>query len=127
MANAQGVNTDEFAQRMYEIVSPAIKEAMKGSNDGKQADPTLGRYTGSYESGFGGEIAIVEWEDSLAVLSLPDSNPMRDLTRLKHVGEHSFRRVRKDESLAEVITFEMGPDGRAARLVWNSNQYRRVR
>jgi CubicO group peptidase (beta-lactamase class C family) len=127
MTNAQGVNASDFAQRMYEIVSPAIKEAVKPSRILKQPDFDASRYTGSYESGFAGETAIVEWEDGLAALSMPVANPMRSLTKLKKVGEHTFRRIRNDESLGEAVTFEMGPDGRAARLIWHSNQYRRVR
>lgn len=47
--------------------------------------------------------------------------------KLRKTGEHTFRRVRKDEALGEEIVFEMGPDGRAARLEWHSNLYRRVR
>ncbi len=127
MTNAQGVNAGDFAQRIYDIVGPAIKEAIKSSSPAKQPAFDTSRYTGSYETGFAGETAIVEWEDGLAALSLPTANPMRGLTKLKKVGEHTFRRIRSDESLGELITFEMGPDGRAARLIWHSNQYRRVR
>jgi hypothetical protein len=35
--------------------------------------------------------------------------------------------VRDDEELGEEIVFEMGPDGRAARLKWHSNYYPRIR
>jgi CubicO group peptidase (beta-lactamase class C family) len=127
MANAQGVNTTELAQRVYEIVAPTLKPSLKEDEPRENPAPDLSRYTGGFESGFGGETAIFEWEDGLAALSLPSSNPMRDLTKLKKVGEHSFRRVRKDEALGETIVFEMGPDGKASRLIWHSNQYRRVR
>jgi hypothetical protein len=129
LANAQGVNASEFAQRMYEILAPAIKEATKDlKSSASKQDDGLARYTGSYESGFGGEFAVVEWEEGLAILGLPTLNPMRGLTKLKKVGEHIFRRVRKDdETLGESIVFEIGPDGRAARLVWHSNRYGRVR
>jgi CubicO group peptidase (beta-lactamase class C family) len=127
MANAQGVNTTEFAQRVYEIVAPAVKAAAKPapSEASKQKDE-LARYAGTYESGFAGEIAIVEWEDGLAALSLPTMDPVRGLMKLKKAGEHTFRRIRKDETLGEALVFEMGADGRAARMVWHSNQYRRA-
>jgi CubicO group peptidase (beta-lactamase class C family) len=128
MANAQGVNTTEFAQRMYDIVAPAIKAAVKPSaGDAKQQSGALSAYTGNYETGFAGEIAIVEWEEGLAVLSLPSMDPVRGLTKLKKVGDHTFRRIRKDEALGEALVFEMGPDGRAVRMIWNSNQFRRTR
>jgi CubicO group peptidase (beta-lactamase class C family) len=128
MANAQGVNTTEFAQRMYDIVAPAIKAAVKpSSNDAKQQKAELAGYTGAYESGFGGEIAIVEWEDGLAVLLLPTMDPVRGLIKLKKVGDHTFRRIRKDEALGETLVFEVGADSRAVRMMWHSNQYRRTR
>lgn len=127
MANAQGVGATEYAQRMYEIVAPAIKEAVKPSGSVKQPQAEMSRYAGTYESGFGGELAVVEWEDGLAAVSLPTVNPMRTLTKFKKVGEHTFRRVRKDEALGEAIVFELGADGRASRLIWHSNQFRRVR
>lgn len=129
LANAQGVNASDFAQRMYEILAPAIKEATKDlKSSNKKQDDKLARYRGSYESGFGGEVAVVEWEEGLAIVGLPTLNPMRGLIKLKKAGEHIFRRVRKDdETLGESIVFEIGPDGRAARFVWHSNQYQRVR
>ena len=128
MANAQGVNTGEFVQKMYDIVAPAIKAASKPAmNEAKQPRTDLARYPGTYESGFGGEIAIIEWEDGLATLSLPTMEPVKGLSKLKKVGEHTFRRIRKDEALGETLVFEMGPEGKPVRLIWHSNQYRRVR
>jgi CubicO group peptidase (beta-lactamase class C family) len=149
MANAQGVNTGQFAQRMYEIMAPAIRTAAPKKTAGKpsesdspqskpeskeartkavQAAKELERYTGTYESGFAGEIAVVVWEDALASFGLPSMNPMEGLAKLERTGEHTFRRVRKDDqSLGETIVFEMGPDGRAERLRWHSNVYRRTR
>lgn len=128
LANAQGVNTGEFVQQMYNIVAPAIKAATKpAATEAGQPKPDLARYTGIYESGFAGETAIIEWEDGLAALSLPTMDPVKGLTKLKNVGENTFRRVRKDEALGETIVFELGSEGQAVRLIWNSNQFRRVR
>ncbi|HWO01787.1 MAG TPA: serine hydrolase domain-containing protein [Blastocatellia bacterium] len=128
MANAQGVDSDEFAQSAYDIIAHAIKAALKeGDEKARKQSPGLSAYTGCYESGFSGETAIVEWEDGLAAVRLPTMNPIKELTKLKKVGEHSFRRVRKDEALGETIVFEMGADGKATRLIWNSNHFRRTR
>jgi CubicO group peptidase (beta-lactamase class C family) len=128
MANAQGVNTGEFVQQMYDIVAPVLKAASKPApNEAGQPKEDLARYTGTYESGFGGEVAIIEWEDGLAALSLPTMEPVKGLTKLKKTGEHTFRRIRKDEALGETLVFEMGHEGQAVRMIWNSNQYRRVR
>lgn len=127
MANALGVNSQQWAQRMYDIVAPAINAAVKTDDKPKAPDPELSKYLGTYDASFGGEIAIVRWEDGLGMLNLPTMEPVKNLTKLKKVGEHTFRRVRKDEALGEAIVFEMGPDGRPLRLVWHNNYYPRVR
>jgi CubicO group peptidase (beta-lactamase class C family) len=128
MANAQGVNTGEFVQKMYDILAPAIKTATRPVTiDSGQPKPDLSRYTGIYESGFAGETSIVEWEDGLAALSLPTMDPVKDLTKLKRVSDNTFRRIRKDEALGETVVFEMGGEGQVVRMIWNSNQFRRVR
>ena len=128
MANAQGVNTGEFVQQMYNMVAPVIKAAAKpATNEARQPEANLARYAGTYESGFAGELAIVEWEDGLAALSLPTMDPVRSMMKLKKTGEHTFRRIRKDEALGETLVFELGRDGHIVRIIWNSNQYQRIR
>ncbi|MBC7789077.1 MAG: serine hydrolase [Anaerolineae bacterium] len=138
MANALGVDSDEFAQRMYEIVAPALKTAAKDtinllrkdSPKATQTDTalqTLRKYAGVYESSFGGEIAVLPWEEGLAALFLPTMNPVKELVKLRKVGEHTFRRIRKDDALGEAIIFEMKADGRPSRFIWHSNHYRRMR
>jgi CubicO group peptidase (beta-lactamase class C family) len=127
MANAQGVNAQQYAQRMYDIVAPAIKEAVKNPDAAKPYDAELAKYQGAYSTGFGGETAVVLWEDGLATLSLPTTDPVRGLNKLRKTGENTFRRVRKDDALGEAIVFEIGPDGTVSRMIWNSNYYSRLR
>jgi CubicO group peptidase (beta-lactamase class C family) len=140
MANAQGVNTAPLVQRMYDMLGPALRAATgkkddESKDDGGEAaqktpekapDASLENYRGLYASGFAGEIAIVIWEDGLASVGLPTLDPVAGMMKLKKVGDHTFRRVRKDDSLGETIVFDMGPDGRAERLRWHSNLYRRT-
>jgi CubicO group peptidase (beta-lactamase class C family) len=126
MSNALGVDSEGFARRIYDIVAPAIKAAVKDPAGTKPVDPELKKYTGSY-SGAWGEIAMIVWEGGLAAVDLPTWDPVKDLTKLKKTGENTFRRVRKDDVLGEEIVFEMGPDGRPARMKWHSNYYPRVR
>jgi hypothetical protein len=72
-------------------------------------------------------MAVVRWEDGLALLPLPTSEPVRAISKLRKTGEHTFRRIRKDEALGEEFVFEMAEGGKAKRIVWNNNYYRRVR
>jgi CubicO group peptidase (beta-lactamase class C family) len=127
MTNAQGVNTTTYAQSIYNIMAPAIQAAVADSAKKITAKPGLAKFAGTYEMGFSGETAIVQWEDGLAAVNLPTMEPVRGLTRLRQVGENTFRRVRRDGQLGETIVFDMGADGRPTKLVWFSNNYRRVR
>jgi hypothetical protein len=63
--------------------------------------------------------------EDLAMLPLPTMDPMAALMKLRKVGEHTFRRVRKDGELAEPIVCEVGPDGKALRDIQHSNPYDR--
>ncbi len=125
MANAQDVDSEMYAKGLYDIVGPVAAAAAKEKSGGKAPDAgdgSLDAYTGSYADTFSNtETAIVRWEDGLAMLSLPTEEPMKALRKLRRVGEHTFRRVRKDETLGETVVFEIGPDGRAVRFVHHSN------
>jgi CubicO group peptidase (beta-lactamase class C family) len=128
LSNAQGVDTGQWAQRLYDIVAPAVRDAVKEPDKGKAPDPELRKYAGTYsEQPWGGEVAVLPWEEGLAMLSLPTMDPVKDLVKLKKTGENTFRRIRKDEKLGEEIVFDMGPDGRATRFTHQSNHFPRLR
>ena len=126
LSNALGVDSELFAQRIYDIVAPAVLAAVKDPKGAKAVDPDLKKYTGSYASTFGGEIAIVVWEDGLSSVWLPTMDPVRGLTKLRKTGVDTFRRVRQDGELGEEVVFEMGADGVPTRLKWHSNYYPRT-
>ena len=126
LSNAHEAASEGFAQCLYDIVAPAIKDAVKNPSAAKKPDPKLNRYLGGY-SAWNGELAVLLWGDGLGVMDLPTMNPVKSIVKLKKTGEHAFRRVREDEELGEEVVFEMGRDGRAARLKWHSNYYPRVR
>jgi CubicO group peptidase (beta-lactamase class C family) len=127
MANAQGVDAEGLAQRLYDIVAPALRAAKKGREKAKTPAPELRRYAGTYSAApWGGEILVLPWEEGLALVSVPTMNPMKGMAKLKKTGEHSFRRVRKDEALGEEIVFEMDASGRPLRFKRHNNYYPRV-
>jgi CubicO group peptidase (beta-lactamase class C family) len=129
LANAQGVNTNQWSQKLYDLVAPAIKAATRepaAAAKAKPEDPALQKYEGTYSSGFAGETAIFAWEDGLGMLFLPTMEPVKGIVKLKKTGENVFRRVRKDEKLGEELVFELGPDGRASRFRFHSNYQKRV-
>jgi CubicO group peptidase (beta-lactamase class C family) len=124
-ANAM-VNSGLYAQKMYDIMAPVLTQAAKGET--KAVDTTLSAYTGTYSAQpWGGETAVIAWEDGLAELGLPNTDPLNDLTKLRKTGEHTFRRIRKNGDLGETVTFEMGPDGKPLAYRQHGNRYPRVK
>ena len=126
LSNAHEASSGTYTQGLYDLVAPAVKDAVKNPAAAKKADKELNSYLGTYKS-WSGELAVIIWEGSLATLSLPTTNPVKAVTKLKKTGKHTFRRIRDDEELGEEVVFEIGPDGRAARLRWHSNFYPRIR
>lgn len=123
LANASGVNTGRYAKNLYDLISPTFK-----SKPAEAEPPPMSAYTGSYDAfPWGGETIIVAWGDGLASIDLPTENPKRDMDRYRKTGEHTFRRIRSDDTLGEEVRFEIGPDGRATRLWVHSNLYPRMK
>ncbi|GIW52262.1 MAG: hypothetical protein KatS3mg081_1617 [Gemmatimonadales bacterium] len=127
MANALGVSPQPYTMRMYELVAPAIRAALQGEAVARGPDPAWEKYYGTYSASFGGEAAVIPWEDGLGLVYFPTENPRRAVTKLRHVSGHTFRRVRDDGELAEEVIFEVDSGGRVLRFVRNSNYYPRVR
>jgi CubicO group peptidase (beta-lactamase class C family) len=128
LANAQSVDSPEWAMRLYDIVAPAVAAAAKDPGKAKAPDPSLSVYAATYDAQpWAGEVLILPWEDGLAMLELPTMNPVKDLEKLKKTGDHRFRRIRKDGELGEEIVFVMGPDGKPERFTQHHNFLRRLR
>lgn len=128
LANAM-INTGQYAQNMYGIMAPALRAAARDTSAGKPVDASLARYAGRYSSQpWGSETLIVPWEDGLASVGLPSTNPMGSMTRLRRVdgAEHTFRRVRSDDTLGETWIFSLDPDGRATHYTVHNNHYPRL-
>ena len=124
MTNGHEVSPGAYTQRAFDIVAPAISRAIESPGEAKPADPTLAKFVGRYDRPLGGETHVLIVDGRLVTASMPTTNPQ--LTKLERTGENTFRRVRDDGELAEVITFEVGPDGEVTRMVRNSNYSMRV-
>jgi CubicO group peptidase (beta-lactamase class C family) len=127
MTNGQGTNTGMYASRTFDAVAPAITAALQSPGEGKAPNPAYEKYVGRYERPLGGESYVLHWKGSLAVLSLPSSDPSDSLTRLKHIEGDVFRRIRDDDALGEEITFEVDDQGEVVRMWRHSNPAFKVR
>lgn len=131
MVNAMGVSASQIAMRAYRIMTPALKEAVadsaKTDETQEEEDQSFEPYLGSYRGAWG-DAAVLRWKGGLALVSLPTDDPLDSLTRLRRTGPHTFVRVREDEDIpGEEILFEVGADGRATRLIRNSQPMERLR
>ena len=127
MVNAQGVSPSAFAQEIFQFVSPAILAASEKSGEAEKQDPTLAKFVGRYDRPLGGETHVFIKDGQLVLMSLPSDSPSSSLTKLKHIDNNVFRRVREDKELAEAVIFELDRDGNVSRLIRNSQYYIRVR
>jgi CubicO group peptidase (beta-lactamase class C family) len=116
LTNTIGSEPGFYAAKAFDLIAPAIDAARKAPDEAPARNTDWDRYTGVYDS-IWGQVAIVPWQDGLALLELESRNPAEDMMRLQHVGEHTFRRVREDDdSLGETVYFEVGDDGRVRRF-----------
>ena len=107
---------------VYILWHRRFRPADRNRAGGAAADRgTLMRFTGTYQRPLGGESAVLIREGDLHVLPLPTDDPLDALTRLRHIEDGVFRRVRDNGDLGEQFRFEALPDGRM--LMWRNDNY----
>lgn len=122
MTNSRSVRSRTYTQTAYNILAPAIKTALDTSKVAKAAKPEWEMYTGMYERPLGGETHVIFWKGELATIYLPTENPLRSLTKLKHVEGHLFRRVRDNGELGTTVRFDVDDNGKVTRM-WSTVNY----
>ena len=127
LTNAIGSEVGSYTAAAFDLVAPAIERALKDPDGAPERDPALDRYTGIYTS-IWGQVAVIRWDDSLAMLWLRTRDPAESLNKLKKTGEHTFRRIREDdeEVLGEEYVFEVAEDGTVTQVTWHSNPYKKT-
>ncbi len=101
MTNASGVNSRMFAQQVYKIFSPVLKDE-NSKDEIKSLKPEFKKYLGHYsEAPWGGETAVISWEGELAMVGLPTTSPVKGIAKLKYIEDGTFKRIRDDDELGE--------------------------
>jgi len=127
LTSAIGSPVGFYAEKAADLLVPAIKAATSNPDDATAHDPELDRYVGIYDSSWG-QSAILHWKGGLAAMGLRTRDPKKALFKLEKTGEHTFRRVRKDdESLGEEFVFEVDENGTVTRFTSHSNWMTKVR
>jgi CubicO group peptidase (beta-lactamase class C family) len=124
MTNAHDVSPSSYVYEIFDLVTPAILDAVKNPGKGKRHDPGLDKFVGRYELPIGRETMVVIWEGELARMSVPTSNP--NPSKMRRVKGNIFRMVRRDGELGAEVIFETGPDGKVTRMIYHSQHYNRI-
>ena len=117
MINAGGTNPSKYVRAIRAI----LQKAMKGDQDSPEG-PDLEDYAGTYDSQpWWSAVVVLPWKGKLAHFSLPSSNPAEGMNLLRHIEGDTFRRIRKDDTLGETITFERDSSGKVFRMQRHNN------
>ena len=128
MANCLGIDVGTFAQNIYQVVAPAIKGATDSSGAGKTISSDWIKFTGTYTyDPWGGEVAVIPWNDEIRMAYFPTYSAPVNLTKLKHVKENVFQRVRDEDELGEEIEFIIGKDGKVESIKQHSNYWKKIK
>jgi len=127
LTSAIGSPVGFYAEKAADLLVPAIKAATGSPDDAPEHDPELERYVGLYDSSWN-QSAVLHWQGGLAIMGLGTRNPGEAIYKLKKTGEHTFRRVRKDdESLGEEFVFLVDENGEVIRFTSHSNWMTKIR
>jgi CubicO group peptidase (beta-lactamase class C family) len=137
MFNVDDGASGRFARQLYDFTAADIVRAAaarrppSGPAPQPQQPPEaagpvpvvdLTRYEGAYgRDRTANDVYVAPYGNELMVIDLFATAPASDITRLRHVQGHVFRRVRDNDTLAEEVRFDVAADGRATRLWWHSN------
>lgn len=128
MATANDVAPDAFVKTVYGLTKGGV-EKVYGENkdkDGakkpkKKGKPDLSDYEGYYAvDNYPWDTYIGVDEDGLFAVSIFDDNAAENIESFTHEEGDTFRRKRKDGSLAEPVIFERDASGRVVAVVQHS-------
>jgi len=100
LANRNRVDVDGYAIAILDILDAA------GTAEAETGGVDLDDYTGSYDlSPWDGEELVFRWNGGLAVVTLPNMNPVDSMTLLRHVAGDRFRTVRDNGDDGHEVRF----------------------
>jgi len=119
MINASGSNPNKYSNGIAAIMNK-MKTTKKDVDI--EASQKLKDYVGYYNNTpWWGETYIATLNGKLVSLRLPSEKPAEAMTFYKHVEGDIFRRVRKDKTLGETLTFIRDQDGKITKIERHGN------
>jgi D-alanyl-D-alanine carboxypeptidase len=122
LTNADDSNPPIFRDEIFNLVALAINKAVTPPAPPKQPDPAWEKYVGKYRNAWGDSRVLI-LDGELAIFCPTELDPKLTLAKLEPVREHTFRMICEDGymDIGELVIFELGPDGRVARLKIGEN------
>lgn len=122
MTNADDGQPGLYVEKAFEFVAPALAKAAAPPPPAKPFDPAWNLYVGKYRDPWGdSQVLILNGE--LAMIDPTEMDPQGTLLKLIPVGPHTFRMEGESgyADVGELVVFELGPEGKVARVKVGSN------
>ena len=123
MSNSEDGSPSMFARRIFDVVVPAINEAVKLEPKVAKADPMWNKYVGKYQDPTKWEYLVMILNNELVLYGFdypPEDNPESSIIKLTPEGEHSFRMTGENGN-GELLIFEMDEKGKVKRIKKGEN------
>ncbi len=123
MVNADDGEPGFFAARAMAMLAPAIAKITAVTAPPATFDPAWQRYVGTYTDPSGWETKVLIMDNTLMMYGFsypPEDDPMGSLSALVYERDGVFR-VGGEDGSGELVYFEMGPDGKVARIKAEEN------
>ncbi|MGH9840180.1 MAG: serine hydrolase [Blastocatellia bacterium] len=130
LTNSDDGNPGFYVNQIFTVLAPAIRKANPAIAKNTQADPEWSKYVGKYRSPWGdSEVMVVNNE--LVMMDPTSDNPLETMVRLVAQGNNRFKITTENQNyggaVGEIVSFELGPDGKIARMKTGDNYTFRVK
>ena len=121
MINCNGVSPYAYAHAMNDII-------LESQGEVPDPDLDLSDYVGNFsEQPWYAETYMGTWYGKLVCLDLPADDPVDNMTFLEYVGKDTFRRIRDNGELGEIITFQRDEKGNVVSYKWFENYSKKIK
>lgn len=126
MINANGTNPKKYVNGINTIINK-VKTPKKEEPKDEIEKKNLQEYVGYYSPmPWWSEEFISTWDGKLVTLGLPSEKPGDSMTFYKHIEGDTFRRIRDNDELGEVIVFERDDSGKIIHYKQHGNYRKRI-
>ena len=123
MSNAEDGSPSFFANKIFDVVAPAIKKVTEPPAKIAGFNPEWKKYVGKYSDPFAWEYEVMALNNKLVLYGFsypPDENPNDDIIELTPEGKNTFRMTGENGN-GELLIFETDSNDRVKRVKVGEN------